>query len=123
MRNGYVFCAILSFTYIMTAMSQSSSIKYLALGDSYTIGESVAQQQTFPFLLCKGLTEKKIAVQQPQVIARTGWTTDELMLAMDKASPADDFDVVTLLIGVNNQFRGYPIATYEKQFAQLVDRA
>ncbi|MDB5273168.1 MAG: lipolytic protein family [Chitinophagaceae bacterium] len=123
MKKGYVCFIILFFTYSMTAMSQPSSIKYLALGDSYTIGESVAQQQTFPFLLSKGLTEKKISIDQPQVIARTGWTTDELMSAMDKVNPSDDFDVVTLLIGVNNQFRGYPIAAYEKQFAQLVDRA
>ena len=104
-------------------MSQSSAIKYLALGDSYTIGESVAQQQTFPFLLSKELTVKKYIVGQPTVIARTGWTTDELLSAMDKTDLSNIYELVTLLIGVNNQFRGYPIKEYEKEFTRLLDRA
>ena len=107
----------------VTSLPQSGNISYLALGDSYTIGEAVAQQESFPFQLQKLLMEKGVAVATPRIIATTGWTTDELQLAIKQANLAERFDFVTLLIGVNNQYRGYPIDTYKKEFAALLQTA
>ncbi len=119
--SGYVI--FLYFTFTLNAMSQQKVIQYLALGDSYTIGESVAQQQTFPFLLATGLKEKINLDVKPTVIARTGWTTGELQIAIDKAQPTHDYDLVTLLIGVNNQYRGMSLKQYEREFTLLLDQA
>lgn len=91
---------------------------FLALGDSYTIGESVAPADRFPSQLAKALK-----TQEPQVIAKTGWTTDELDKAIDAAKPKGPFDLVTLLIGVNNQYRGRSPAEYDKEFKALLKRA
>jgi lysophospholipase L1-like esterase len=104
-------------------MSQTKEIHYLALGDSYTIGESVAQQQTFPFLLAQQLQRKNNLDVKPKVIARTGWTTSELQSAVDQAKPSSDYDFVTLLIGVNNQYRGMSLKQYEREFTVLLDQA
>jgi lysophospholipase L1-like esterase len=95
-------------------------LTYLALGDSYTIGEAVPQAESFPYQLQQALSLKGIAVAEPQIIATTGWTTDELKAAIEERNIQGTFDLVTLLIGVNNQYRGYPIATYEQEFAELL---
>jgi acyl-CoA thioesterase I len=121
--KAYVYFILLHFILTLTTMSQTKDIHYLALGDSYTIGESVAQQQTFPFLLAQELKSKNKLNIKPTVIARTGWTTGELQSALDKASPAADYDLVTLLIGVNNQYRGMSLKQYEREFTVLVDQA
>ncbi|MDB5257167.1 MAG: lysophospholipase [Chitinophagaceae bacterium] len=106
-----------------TAMSQTKEIHYLALGDSYTIGESVARQQTFPFLLAAELNAKNKLEVKPTVIARTGWTTGELQSAVDEAQPSAAYDLVTLLIGVNNQYRGMSLKQYEREFTVLLEQA
>lgn len=98
-------------------------LTYLALGDSYTIGEAVPQAESFPYQLQQALSLKGIAVAEPQIIATTGWTTDELKAAIEERNIQGTFDLVTLLIGVNNQYRGYPIATYEQEFAELLRTA
>lgn len=104
-------------------MSPLKKIKYLALGDSYTIGESVAQQQTFPFLLAGELRRREIADVELTVIARTGWTTSELQLAIQETQLSPPYDLVTLLVGVNNQYRGQSLKQYEREFTELVDQA
>jgi hypothetical protein len=81
-------------------------MKYLALGDSYTIGELVNYNDNFPSQLVSILNEKGIEIKLDKLIAVTGWTTDELSLAIAKEKPSLDYDLVTLLIGVNNQYRG-----------------
>lgn len=96
---------------------------YLALGDSYTIGESVPLPESFPHLLAVQLAGKGLPVAVPQIIATTGWTTDELQAAIQAEKHAGPFDLVTLLIGVNNQYRGYAMDTYRKEFAALLDQA
>ena len=96
---------------------------YLALGDSYTIGEAVTAAESFPYQLQAALKMKGIALAEPQIIAKTGWTTDELLAAIAEQKPASNFDLVTLLIGVNNQYRGYPLNTYEREFKQLLTLA
>lgn len=100
-----------------------AALTYLALGDSYTIGESVPADASFPYQLQRLLTAERISVKEPKIIATTGWTTDELSTAIGQARLTTKFDFVTLLIGVNNQYRGYPIETYRKEFAVLLHTA
>lgn len=101
----------------------ATKLSYLALGDSYTIGEAVEQVESFPYQLVSTLNENGIAIAEPRVIAKTGWTTDELRYAIQQAQITDKFNLVTLLIGVNNQYRGYSQETYRKEFAELLDIA
>ena len=102
---------------------RAASLDYLALGDSYTIGESVPEAGRWPVQLAAALRERGIALADPRIIATTGWTTDELSAAMDAAEPLGRFDFVSLLIGVNNQYRGRPVDDYRGEFAGLLDRA
>lgn len=98
----------------------------LCLGDSYTIGEAVGESQRFPEQLVKMLAQYHIYFQHPQIIAKTGWTTDELAAAVaawEKEHPNRKFDAVTLLIGVNNQYRGRDTANYRTEFKQLLTTA
>ena len=98
--------------------------KYLALGDSYTIGQSVCETCRFPEQL-KTQLQSIIpnATIDLKVIATTGWTTSNLLNAISTQNPASDNDLVTLLIGVNNQFQHKPFALYELEFPQLVNKA
>lgn len=98
-------------------------LTYLALGDSYTIGEAVQANESFPYQLVAQLKAHNLNVQTPKVIAKTGWTTDELQAAIKEANLQTSFDVVTLLIGVNNQYRGYSQTTYRKEFKTLLQTA
>ena len=99
------------------------SITYLALGDSYTIGESVPVNQRWPVQLADSLKAAGLKVEAPEIIARTGWTTNELAQAIESAELAETYDLVSLLIGVNNQYRGYPFEQYEKEFTELIETA
>ena len=103
--------------------TDQKSISYLALGDSYTIGEGVEQSGTFPWQTNNLLRKKGWKTEDPLVIAKTGWTTGELQMAIDKAEITREFDFVSLLIGVNNQYRGYSLAEYEKEFSKLLSKA
>lgn len=96
---------------------------YLALGDSYTIGESVLLYKNFPYQVAQLLRKKGIPVTAPEIIARTGWTTGELITAINQHSFLPEYDFVSLLIGVNNQYRGLPSAEYEKEFEKLLEQA
>ncbi|OOG51316.1 lysophospholipase [Rhodanobacter sp. C01] len=96
---------------------------YLALGDSYTIGEAVAADRRWPAVLVQRLRQAGVVIDDPQIIAVTGWTTDELAQGMDEATLAPPYDLVTLQIGVNNQYRGRAADEYRQQFASLLARA
>lgn len=96
---------------------------FLALGDSYTIGEAVAPAERWPDQLVRLLREKGVNISDPQIIATTGWTSDELQAAIEQEKPSTDFDLVSLLIGVNNQYRGYPVENYRKEFESLLQQA
>lgn len=97
--------------------------RYLALGDSYTIGEGVAPDDRWPAVLAERLRADGFDLAPPQIVARTGWTTDELDAGIDAAAPSGTFELVTLLIGVNNQYRGRPLDAYRQQVADLLQRA
>jgi undecaprenyl-diphosphatase len=116
---GAVLAALLlSSCAAMPATPKTTTTTYLALGDSYTIGESVPAADRFPNQLARALS-----MGEPQIIAKTGWTTDELNAAIDAADPKGPFDFVTLLIGVNNQYRGRDAEEYRTQFVALLGRA
>ena len=100
-------------------------MSYLALGDSYTIGEGVESAARWPMQLAAALRADGEVIDDPRIIARTGWTTDELSAAIDTAAAplGDDYGLVTLLIGVNNQYRGRDVDEYAHEFAVLLERA
>lgn len=98
-------------------------LRILALGDSYTIGEGVAAEQRWISRYAAQLRERGFAVDKPTVVARTGWTTDELDAAINKADPQGSWDLVTLLIGVNDQYRGRDAVEYRERFRGLLSRA
>jgi lysophospholipase L1-like esterase len=98
-------------------------LHYLALGDSYTIGEAVPAAGRWPMQLAERLRVRGLAIDEPQIVAVTGWTTDELSAGMDAATLTPPYDLVSLLIGVNNQYRGRSVGDYREQFAGLLGRA
>ncbi|HKP75159.1 MAG TPA: SGNH/GDSL hydrolase family protein [Longimicrobiaceae bacterium] len=101
----------------------TEGIRYLALGDSYTIGEGVAPEERWPAQLAAALRSRGAGVADPEIIARTGWTTDELDAAIDQAAPHGPYGLVTLLIGVNDQYRGGSAEAYRPRFEGLLRRA
>lgn len=103
----------------------SDHLTYLALGDSYTIGEGVSDVGRYPSQLVALLnTETEKSWAAPKVIAQTGWTVDELDKGIDRADiEGNTYDLVTLSIGVNNQYRGLPIAIFEEEFENMLLRA
>jgi lysophospholipase L1-like esterase len=102
-----------------------NKLNYLALGDSYTIGEAVSDSGRFPVQLANALQKKGILFNSPEIIATTGWTTDELADAIKKKEPQlkKRYDMVSLLIGVNNQYRERDAEEYRAQFKELLKTA
>jgi len=104
-------------------VSEERLVKVLALGDSYTIGEGVAPAERWPVQLAAALRAGGQVVAEPRIIARTGWTTDELAQAIAASNVPADYDLVSLLIGVNDQYRGRSIAEYPERFRALLRQA
>lgn len=98
-------------------------IQYLALGDSYTIGEQVPNDLNFPNQTVSLLRQQNIAIADPEIIATTGWTTDELQTAITEKNLTKTYDLVSLLIGVNNQYRGRSLENYQEEFTKLLQVA
>ncbi len=106
------------------ANMDSEKLTYLALGDSYTIGEGVEEADRYPNQMVALLEREGIEFESPQIIARTGWTTDELQNGISNANiDGQTYDLVTVLIGVNNQFRGRPLINYGVEFEMLLRQA
>jgi len=101
----------------------SGTRRYLALGDSYTIGEGIAAEDRWPVQLADALRDTGLVIDGPEIVATTGWTTDELDAGIDAAAPVGPFDLVSLLIGVNDQYRGRDVALYGPAFSALLERA
>jgi lysophospholipase L1-like esterase len=96
---------------------------YLALGDSYTIGEAVLLQESFPYRLVQLLRKQGYDMAAPEIIAKTGWTTEELQHGMASYVFSQKYDFVSLLIGVNNQYRRQDIILYKEQFESLLNKS
>jgi lysophospholipase L1-like esterase len=97
--------------------------RYLALGDSYTIGEGVSAAERWPNRLAALLRGAGLEIADPEIVAATGWTTAELDAAIDAAAPRGPFDLVSLLVGVNDQYRELDLAGFRDRFASLLGRA
>jgi lysophospholipase L1-like esterase len=112
-------------SFIAAPMSEipiTDTLSYLALGDSYTIGESVSAQESFPYQLAGSLPGHKVTT--PDIIAKTGWTTDQLISAIDNSNIKDkSYDIVTLLIGVNDQYSRGSQENYRAKFIQVLNTA
>ena len=110
---------------ILFSSCKKMSLKesYLALGDSYTVGESISKKHTWPKQLVDSLKKRNIFLSEPRIIAKTGWTTDELNKAINDSSLDYPYDWVSLLIGVNNQYRGRDLDEFKLQFESLLFEA
>ncbi len=107
----------------LMSVSKDSSGRFLALGDSYTIGEGMAAERRWPTQLLTALRKHGVDIADPEIVAHTGWTTDELSAAMDAHTFSPAYALVTLQIGVNNQYRGGDIGTFRTEFRSLLQRA
>lgn len=124
MKNSLTLLLLLLLFFIFSFTVQSQdSISFLALGDSYTIGESVQPNKRWPVQLRGALVEKGYKVEKPLIIAKTGWRTDQLKHAIDTVAPHKNYDLVGLLIGVNNQYQGKSPSSYVPEFEELLNMA
>jgi lysophospholipase L1-like esterase len=105
-----------------TPVTNTENFSYLALGDSYTIGQSVAEELSWPYQLEQKLLEKKINISETNIIAQTGWTTTSLLNSI-KAQDPKQHDLVSLLIGVNNQYQKLPFEKFRVEFDMLLDES
>jgi lysophospholipase L1-like esterase len=106
-----------------TPVQPTQPLKMLALGDSYTIGQSVTIDERFPHQTAALLRQQNRSLLTPEYVAQTGWTTANLLTAIDNAGKPFNFDIVTLLIGVNNQYQGRDTNEYRIQFTQCLQKA
>ena len=102
---------------------RSHKMTFLSLGDSYTIGESVDEADRWPVQLAGLLRDDKLDVGNPDIIAKTGWTTAELQTAIAERNNTNKYDLVSLMVGVNNQYRGQSVETYRTEFRALLQTA
>lgn len=100
-----------------------NGLRFLAVGDSYTIGESVSAEDRWPEQLVHALRRAGTPMADPSLVATTGWTTDELATGIETAAPEGLFDLVSLMIGVNDQYRGRTVETFRGGFLELLGRA
>lgn len=103
--------------------SEPDTVRFLALGDSYTIGQSVEETERWPNQLSDSLEDDGIHIEETKIIARTGWRTDNLMDAIRSDTNLKNFNLVSLLIGVNNQYQGRSSSDYAVEFEELLDTA
>jgi lysophospholipase L1-like esterase len=129
MNNKLIFLLLINFLFTLGCNSEEmekplpGSFSYLALGDSYTIGQGVPVQDRYPVQLRDSIVKSGIISDTLIIIARTGWTTNELSAGIDNMDIEPPYDLVTLLIGVNNQYRGRSLENYREEFVELLNRA
>lgn len=121
----FVACthAIQTSEILPTEIIVPDTLRYLALGDSYTIGHSVPEQQRFPVQLAERFREAGIPTHSPAIIAKTGWTTGSLLNELYTKPVLGKYDLVSLLIGVNNQYQSLSQSLYAQDFYRLLDSA
>lgn len=124
MNKGILFLFFMMANHVFAQqVSVESPVRFLALGDSYTIGQSVPESDRWPVQLAERLKNLGAEIEELKIIARTGWRTDNLLDAIAAEKPHSDYNLVSLLIGVNNQYQGRDIAIYPVEFRQLLNKA
>lgn len=113
----------MTFTPINPDPEPNQDLTYLALGDSYTIGQSVDENERWPVQLVQALYEQSVNITGAKIIAQTGWTTAELQKGIAIEDPQGPFSLVTLLIGVNNQYRNLDTAIFRQEFRELLEQS
>jgi hypothetical protein len=107
---------------LITSPPDTTVKSYLALGDSYTIGQSVSVSERFPPQSVGILRNKNVSISDPDIIAFTSWTTENLLSLLMTQPPSHSYSCVSLLIGVNNQYQGRSLDEYKTQFSALLNR-
>lgn len=126
-KHGYILLLVVVALFSCSTPQSSTSSQekyqqhYLALGDSYTVGEMVATELTFPYLLVKDFNQNGHAFAPPRVVATTGWRTDELLQAIEPLE--EPYDLVSVLIGVNNQYQGKDIGQFRREIQLILEKA
>jgi len=122
---GFFLILIFTRSTCKTDLANMTHLSYtfLALGDSYTIGESVLPAENFPNQTVQLLKKSGFDFYSPDIVAKTGWTTDELQIAINSREFHPPYDFVSLLIGVNNQYRGRTVDNYKPEFESLLKQA
>lgn len=122
-----LFLTLHTFVFVFVTQAQLLSVeepvRFLALGDSYTIGQSVTYEERWPTQLFDSLQALDYQVDTVAFVARTGWRTDDLKSGIENAQPDSNYNLVSLLIGVNNQYQGEPIERYLNEFPELLQQA
>lgn len=118
-----IFSCVKDKTALQMTDQTKATYSYLALGDSYTIGESVPSQDNFPNQTIQLLNSGGFDFKQAEIVAKTGWTTDELQNKINTYTFSPPYNIVTLLIGVNNQYRGRTVDNYKPEFESLLKQA
>ena len=103
--------------------ADDNTLSFLALGDSYTIGEGISSVGRWPLQLTLALRNEGLSARAPTIIARTGWTASQLSRAMERAPLTPPYDLVTVQIGVNNQFNGHTLDSFEQEFMAVLTKA
>lgn len=114
---------LIGCTQTMKQPTTTGAARWLALGDSYTIGQGVAEEARWPVQLAARLRDHGTPIDAPEIIATTGWTTDDLTRALEQRSPRGPYKLVTLLIGVNDQYGGRAVEEYRPRFRALLQQA
>ncbi len=116
---------VLSGLFVCAAMTGNAQqpMRFLALGDSYTIGEAVKEEERWPEQLAARLRQKGYNLLPPEIVATTGWRTDQLKQAIEKGTQHREYHLVSLLIGVNNQYQGQTAESYQPEFEELLHMA
>ncbi|MGN8225978.1 SGNH/GDSL hydrolase family protein [Gracilimonas sp. BCB1] len=131
-KTGFKFFQLLFFVLLVsncdTKVKKSASesaqpVSYLALGDSYTIGTGIEREHSYPYQLADSLSTLGFKIDTTHIIATNGWTTADLKNGIAEHNPASDFDLVSLLIGVNNQYQWLDIELYKVEFRELLEQA
>lgn len=122
MKNPFIICFFILMN-CAVLFGQNDSITFLALGDSYTEGTSELQRNGWPAQLVSLLNKKKIQVTSPKIVAKAGWTTTDLIRQIDSENLNSNYKLVSLLIGVNNQYQGLPLETFKAEFPALLETA